>query len=86
MSAESGQVLSHYRLLEKIGQGAMGVVYRALDTHLQRQVAIKVLRPQKLPDKEDRKRFRNEAVVDRNDDAAGNQGRTGCQAPQRGAG
>ncbi|MEE9126757.1 MAG: protein kinase, partial [Planctomycetota bacterium] len=61
MSAESGQVLSHYRLLEKIGQGAMGVVYRALDTRLQRQVAIKVLRPQKLPDRNDRQRFQNEA-------------------------
>jgi len=56
-----GQRLSHYRILEQIGSGGMGVVYRALDERLQRDVAIKVLPPGLLLQESARRRFRREA-------------------------
>ncbi|HQQ78778.1 MAG TPA: protein kinase [Thermoanaerobaculia bacterium] len=56
-----GTTLSHYRILEKIGEGGMGVVYRAVDTRLDRTVALKVLRPETVGDPERKWRFIREA-------------------------
>ena len=56
-----GLEFSHYRILERVGSGGMGVVYRGYDTHLEREVAIKVLNPGTIADGRSRKRFRNEA-------------------------
>ena len=56
-----GKTLSHYEILEKIGQGGMGEVYRAKDTNLGREVAIKVLPPELVSDTERRRRFVQEA-------------------------
>ena len=58
-----GQTLGHYRIVEKIGAGGMGEVYRARDEHLARDVAIKVLPPGTLVDESARKRFRKEATA-----------------------
>ena len=43
MPIEAGQQLLHYRLIEKIGEGGMGIVWKVLETTLNREVAIKIL-------------------------------------------
>ncbi len=50
----SGKTLSHYRVVEKIGAGGMGEVYRARDEHLGRDAVIKVLPAGTLADESDR--------------------------------
>ena len=56
-----GRTLAHYQILAPLGEGGMGVVYKARDTHLDRFVAIKVLRPDKIADAERKRRFVQEA-------------------------
>ncbi|HKQ56769.1 MAG TPA: protein kinase [Candidatus Eisenbacteria bacterium] len=58
-----GTTLSRYQILEQIGAGGMGVVYRARDERLMRDVALKVLNAGLLSDEAARKRFRREALV-----------------------
>ena len=57
-----GGQLGHYRILEKIGAGGMGEVYRARDEHLDREVAIKVLPEGTWANEEARRNFRQEAL------------------------
>jgi serine/threonine protein kinase/tetratricopeptide (TPR) repeat protein len=58
-----GQVLGHYRIVEQIGAGGMGVVYRAHDEQLDRDVALKVLPAGMLADDAARRQFRKEALA-----------------------
>ena len=57
---EAGELLSHYRIVETLGAGGMGVVYRAIDTRLNRAVAIKVI-AHDPNDSDRRERFVKEA-------------------------
>ena len=57
----TGRTMSHYRVIEEINRGGMGIVYRAFDIKLSREVALKVLPPELLADPERRRRFIQEA-------------------------
>ncbi len=58
-----GQTLGHYRIIDKIGAGGMGEVYRAHDEQLERDVALKVLPAGTLTNESTRKQFRTEALA-----------------------
>ena len=56
-----GKEILHYKIIDKIGEGGMGVVYKAEDTKLERTVAIKFLRRQIAVNSKERERFQIEA-------------------------
>ena len=55
--------IAHYRIISKLGEGGMGAVYRATDTKLNRDVAIKILPPAFAEDTSRMQRFEREAQV-----------------------
>lgn len=61
--SQVGRTLGHYRIIEAIGAGGMGVVYRGRDARLDRDIALKLLPPDRFSDAAARKRFRNEALL-----------------------
>lgn len=59
----TGKIFGNYKIIEKIGEGGMGAVYKAVDTMLDREVAVKVLRPELARQTAIVERFRAEAVT-----------------------
>src|SRR5229473_844633 len=58
-----GQVVGNYKITEKIGEGGMGTVFKGIDVMLDREVAIKMLRPELARQAQIVERFRSEAVT-----------------------
>ena len=58
-----GTVIGNYRVVEKLGEGGMGTVYKAVDLMLEREVALKILRPELAGQPELAERFRTEAIA-----------------------
>ncbi|MCH7879902.1 MAG: serine/threonine protein kinase, partial [candidate division Zixibacteria bacterium] len=56
-----GQLIAHYKIIDKLGSGGMGEVYLAEDTKLERKVALKFLPPHFSADPEFKSRFQHEA-------------------------
>src|SRR5580704_5576031 len=59
----SANVIGNYKIIEKIGEGGMGAVYKGVDLMLEREVAIKALRPELARQPHLVERFRTEAVT-----------------------